>query len=95
MVVETLGTILGNVPTAAVVAVGAGFLRSFAGWLENTYKDGKVEDFELRQLGGTVIKYFALLSFLLLGLSVGEAVAGAFTLDVVTSAVKNGKDGTR
>ena len=86
---EIVGIMLDNVPVAAVAAVGAGFLRSLAGWIENAYKDGKVDEFEVKQLIGTVIKYFAGVSLLMLGLPVGEAVAGVFILDATTSALKN------
>ena len=42
----------------------------------------------MKQLGGTMIKYFASVSLLMLGLPVEQAVAGAFVLDAGTSALK-------
>jgi len=86
---EILGTMLDNLPIAAIAAVSAGLLRNIAGWLENSYKDNKVDEFEVKQLVGTVVKYFAGITLLMLGLPVGEAVAGTFILDSVTSSLKN------
>lgn len=86
---EVTTGMLGNVPMAAVAAISAGLLRSVAGWLENAMKDGKVDEFEMKQLGGTMVKYFASVSLLMLGLPIEQAVAGAFVLDAGTSAVKS------
>jgi len=68
-----LENIVGNVPVAALVAITAGFIRAFAGWVENAWKDGKVEAFEWKQLGGTIVKYFSGVMLLMLGLPVGES----------------------
>ena len=85
---EITTEMLNNVPIAVLAAVSAGLLRNIAGWLENSLKDGKIDEFEIKQLGGTMIKYFASVSLLMLGLPVEQAVAGAFVLDVGTSALK-------
>jgi len=85
---EVTTEMLNNVPIAVIAALAAGLLRSVAGWLENALKDGKVDAFEMKQLGGTMVKYFASVSLLMLGLPVEQAVAGAFVLDAGTSALK-------
>jgi len=85
---EVTTEMLNNVPIAVIAAVSAGLLRNVAGWLENSLKDGVIDEFEVKQLGGTVIKYFASVSILMLGLPLEQAVAGAFVLDVGASALK-------
>jgi len=85
---EVTTDMLNNVPIAVIAALAAGLLRSVAGWLENSLKDGKIDAFEVKQLGGTMVKYFASVSLLMLGLPVEQAVAGAFVLDAGTSALK-------
>ncbi len=85
---EVTTEMLNNVPMAAIVAVSAGLLRNVAGWLENSLKDGVIDDFEVKQLAGTIIKYFASISILMLGLPIDQAVVGAFVLDAGTSALK-------
>lgn len=85
----TLTTLASNIPTAAVAAITAGLLRSAAGWIENCWKDGKAEDFEWKQLLGTIVKYFGSISLLMLGTDAGLAVVGSFLLDAGTSAVKS------
>ncbi len=89
---EVTTEMLNNVPMAVLAAISAGLLRSIAGWLENSLKDGKIDEYEMKQLGGTIIKYFASVSLLMLGLPVEQAVAGAFVLDAGTSALKNKKE---
>ena len=85
---EVTTEMLNNAPIAILAAVSAGLLRNIAGWLENSLKDGAIDEFEVKQLGGTMIKYFASVSLLMLGLPVEQAVAGAFVLDAGTSALK-------
>ena len=85
---EVTSELVSNIPLAAITAVSAGLLRSIAGWLENSLKDGKIDEFEIKQLGGTMIKYFASVSILMLGLPIDQAVVGAFALDVGASALK-------
>jgi len=79
---------LGNIPTAAVAAIVAGLLRNLAGWLENSYKDDKVDEYEIKQLVGTMVKYFSSVMLLMVGMPIEQAVAGSFVLDVGASAVK-------
>jgi len=81
-------SMLGNVPAAAVAAIVAGLLRNVAGWLENSYKDGKVDEYETKELLGTTVKYFCSVMLLTVGMLIEQAVAGSFVLDIGTSAVK-------
>lgn len=95
--IEIPTNIIENIPVALIAAVTVGLLRSVAGWLENSYIDGVVEDYELKQLAGTIIQYFATISILMLGLPVGGAAAIALALDKGTSSIKkigNGKNGS-
>lgn len=85
---ETAYSMLGNIPEAAIMAIVAGILRNVTGWFENAYKDGKLDEYEIKQLLGTVVKYFASISLLMLGFPLPEAIAGSFVLDVGTSAIK-------
>ena len=85
---ETAYSMIGNVPMTAIAAILAGLLRNIAGWLVNTYKDGKVDKYEIRQLFGTIIQYFASIMLLSQGMSIEQAVAGSFVLDTGASALK-------
>lgn len=85
---EILGAFVNNIPVAGLTAIGAGLLRAVAGWVENAWKDGKIDDFEWKQLGGTIVKYFSLVMLLMVGLPIGESVAAAAGLDVVSGALK-------
>jgi hypothetical protein len=95
--IEIPTNIIENIPVALIVAATVGLIRSVAGWLENSYIDGVVEDYELKQLAGTIIQYFATISILMLGLPAGPAAAVALVLDKGTSAIKkigNGNNGS-
>mgnify|MGYP003394880873 CR=1 FL=1 len=85
---ETAYSMVGNIPEAAIAAILAGLLRNIAGWLVNTYKDGKVDEYEIKQLFGTIVQYFSSVMLLMVGMPVEQAVAGAFVLDVGSSALK-------
>jgi hypothetical protein len=85
---ETAYSMLGNIPDAAIMAIVAGILRNIAGWFENAYKDGKLDEYEIKQLIGTMVKYFASIMLLMLGLPIEQAVAGSFVLDAGTSAIR-------
>jgi hypothetical protein len=70
--------------------------RSIAGWLENALDDGKINSFEWKQLGATVLRvgmigfatYFGLGE---MGFDVNALGAGASAVlvDFVLSAIKN------
>lgn len=87
---ETLN-IIENVPSVVVIAIIIGAIRSVLGWLENSYKDDVITYFEWKQLFGTMLKYFAGVMLLSQGLPMGEAIAGTFGLDVISSALKSTK----
>lgn len=81
-----------NVPIAVIVAALVGLLRSVSGWLENSMKDGIIEDYEYRQLAGTIIKYISAILLLMLGvdsvlpvLGVDQATASAASVPVSAS----------
>lgn len=82
---------LGNIPMAVIAAILAGLLRNIAGWIENSYKDGKLDPYDIKQLFGTIVKYFAYIMLLMLGMPIGQAVVGSFVLDVGSSALKSRK----
>jgi len=83
--------ILGDIPSAVVVAVVIGLIRSILGWFENAYKDGVITEFEVKQLVGTMAKYFSGVLLLSQGLPLEQAIAGTYGLDVVSSALKTKK----
>ena len=75
--------------------VGAGLARSVAGWFKNSIADGKITDFEWRQLGETVVRvgvigvvvaYFPGTEF-----SMFESAIVAIGGDLVLQAVKKVK----
>jgi len=75
--------------------VGAGLARSIAGWLENSLEDGKINDFEWKQLGATVVRVglFGLVIVYFPGVEVTyiEAAAAAIGGDLVLQVVKKFK----
>lgn len=85
---QTAYSMLGNIPEAAIMAIMVSILRSVAGWLENAYKDGKLDEYEIKQLFGTMVKYFASIMLLMLGLPIEQAVTVSFVLDAGTSAIR-------
>ena len=88
---ETAYSMLVNIPEAAIMAIVAGILRNITWRFENTYKDGKLDEYEIKQLLGTMVKYFASIMLLMLGLPIEQAVAGSFVLDAGTSALKKSR----
>lgn len=84
-------SMLGNIPAAVIAAILAGLLRNIAGWIENFYKDGIIDSYDIKQLFGTIIKYFVCIMLLMPGVPIGQAIAGSFVLDVGSSALKSRK----
>jgi hypothetical protein len=83
---------IANIPMAVIVAAVVGLLRSIGGWLENAWKDGIINEFEYKQLAGTIIKYVASIMLLMLGvdntlpiLGVDQATASAAAVPVSAS----------
>ena len=76
--------------------VGIPALRSVAGWLENSLKDGVISPFEWAKLGETVVRvgvigfglYFGLEQLLGIDITALGASAGAIVLDFVLAAIK-------
>lgn len=89
---ETAYSMLGNIPVAAIAAILAGLLRNISGWVENAYKDGSVEPYEIKQLYGTITKYFAAIMLLMLGVPIEQAIAGSFVLDIGASTLKKSRN---
>lgn len=85
---EQIANLAGGIPSAVIVAAIAGLIRSILGWFENAYKDGVITDFEVKQLVGTIAKYFSGILLLSQGLPIEQAIAGTYGLDVVASALK-------
>ena len=78
--------------------VGFPVLRSAAGWAENALKDNKVEAFEWKQLGETVLRVGFIgaatyLGFNGAGIDITALGAGASSvvLDFILSAIKKKK----
>jgi len=72
--------------------VGAGFVRSIIGWFENSMADGKISDFEWKQLGATIVRVglmgVVVAYFPGLNVSMFEAGIVAIGGDLVLQAVK-------
>ncbi len=86
-----LEALIANLPNAVALSVSAGLVRNATGYLENALKDGKLDKYEVKQLLGTVAKYFGAILLLSLGMPVESATALTFGLDVAQSAVKKKK----
>ena len=69
----------------------AGGLRSFAGWLENALKDGKIDTFEWGKLFGTILEVAVISVAALYGLNLSaESAAGVGLLgSFLLSGLKN------
>ncbi len=85
---EEVSNIISDIPAAVMVAIVIGLIRSVLGWFENAYKDGVITDFEVKQLLGTIGKYFMGVLALSQGLPIEQAIVGTYGLDVVASALK-------
>lgn len=72
---------------------GVAFGRSITGWMQNAFKDGKIDSFEWSQLGATVVR----IAVLTIGISYGiglDTAAAAFSAlagDLVLSALAKKK----
>ncbi len=79
--------------------VGIPALRSVAGWLENSLKDGVISSFEWAKLGETVVRigviglgiYFGLGQVLGVDINLIGASTGAVVLDFILAAIKKKK----
>ena len=76
--------------------VGMPIVRSVAGWLENSLKDGVINTFEWAQLGETIVRVgiiggaaFFGLNGLGIDVSALGASAGAIVFDFILKAIKN------
>ena len=74
-----------------LVPIGAGLFRNLAGWLETSLKDGKIQAYEVSQLGKTLIEVFVLSmgAFFGLGMGVAESAGIAVLGSYGLSALKN------
>lgn len=71
------------------------FGRNLYGWIINSFKDGKIQDYEWKQLGTTIVKLGGLALFLFLGISVvvpgisiEQSAMLAALIDVLKSELK-------
>jgi len=75
-----------------LVPFAAGFARNLAGWLENSFEDGKIQTYEWGQLGKTVLEVVVLAASAMWGLGMdaasasGLAVLGSLVLNAVKGA---------
>ena len=82
--------------TTLIPIVGLPIVRSVAGWLENSLKDGVINTFEWAQLGETIVRVgiiggaaFFGLNGLGIDVSALGASAGAIVFDFILKAIKN------
>lgn len=84
---EIVNNMIGNIPVAVLAAIATGMLRSIAGYIENVYQGGQDQQFEFKKLLATMVQYFAYIMLLMLGVPVGQAVAGTFVVDAIKSSL--------
>ena len=58
-----------NAQVVIIVGALAGFLRNVAGWIENSYRDKVISDYEWKQLFATIIQYVGQTAILFLGIN--------------------------
>ncbi len=85
-IASLLGSI--NLPVDIAAAVGVGVLRNVAGYFENKYINKQNVNYDFKQLPATVLKYFAYITILSLGLDTGPAIAASLGIDLGVNAVK-------
>lgn len=85
---DIVGSMSANIPMAVVAAIVIGLFRNILGWLENALKDGKIDEYEWKQLFRTVTKYFTYVMILMVGLPVDQAITAAFGLDILKSSLE-------
>jgi len=78
---EILIPIATNIPSAVAMAVGAGMIRNLGGFLENALSDGKLDSYEIKKLGGTVLRYFVYILLLSLNFDMQTSTVIAFGMD--------------
>ena len=75
------------VATLAGMAIGA--VRNISGFLENAWKDHKIDSYEWKQLAGTMAFYVGTINIASLALTTGQAAMVALVLDMVRSLLKS------
>lgn len=80
-----------SLETPFIYAVGFGLVRNIFGWLENSLRDGKIQKYEWKKLGKTMVEYFIGIYFLSQGMPIPTAIAGTFGLDFVEHLIKISK----
>ena len=71
------------------------FGRNLFGWIKNSFADGKIQDYEWKQLGETIFKLGGLALFLFIGINVAvpgitieQSTALATLIDILRSEFK-------
>lgn len=79
-----------NIALTTLGLIGAGILRSVAGWAENALEDGKITKYEVAQLFSTIVRIgiIGLGTAYGLGLEPLAATGSAVVLDFVLKALK-------
>jgi len=69
---------------------GAALARNVSGWFETANADGKIDDYELKQLGITVARFVVISAGLMFGLNLDafEAAGAAILVDLAISTAK-------
>ena len=66
--------------TTGVAAILAGGFRSVSGWIENSFKDGKIDKYEWFQLGSTVLRVGVMTLAIAFGAGTGAAESGGLAI---------------
>lgn len=81
--------VVDDVVMATVLAIVAGLLRSVFGWAENALRDGKIEDYEWRQLAGTIAAYIGGINAMSIGLEPEIATVVVIILDMLRTGLRD------
>jgi len=87
-IASLLGNVANSLPVDIIAALGVGVLRNVAGYFENKYVNKLNINYDIKQLPATVLKYFAFITILSLGIDTGPAIAASLGIDLGVSAIK-------
>lgn len=98
MVIEIIGAMGPEAQAGLLVA-----FRNIYGWWTTSNKDGKIDRYEWKKLGQTVLKYGVAIGSIILGadavagsdVSVAEAAALTFIVDMAGSYIKKNTGGKK
>ena len=79
----TVTSIFGSVDKALAYAIVAGLVRNLAGYGDHMFADGKLDAYEVKKLGQTILLYFVGIFMLSQGMEMNQALVGTFGIDTI------------